>query len=539
MKAMIAFSFMLLIFLSQAQVHSLAKQWDQRYGGTNGDGLTIFQQTSDGGYILGGYSQSGISGNKTQPNWDTTEATDDYWIVKIDSLGAKQWDKRFGGAGDEVLYGLQQCKDNGYVIGGPSISGISGDKTQPCWGADDYWIVKTDSLGNKRWDKRFGGTNEDFMGCVIQTSDGGYIFGGFSFSDISGDRTQASRGLDDYWVVKIDSSGDKQWDKRFGTPTKDVLTSLTQTSDGGYMLGGSTYGDSIDDKTQHNWDTTLGSYDYWIVKVDSASTKQWDKRYGGNHDDEFAMLQQTFDGGYILAGTSGSDSGGDKTTSKYGYWIVKIDSLGNKQWDNAYTGGDYLYSVVQTNDRGYLLAGPSSQMLAAGDKTQNNLGATQTWIVKTDSFGNKEWDKTAFTYASEGGLAIQTSDGCYAIANTTSANIGGDKSQLSWANTPDYWIIKFCDTLISGIDDLSERPQINIYPNPFTTDLAINVQQANLKQATFSIYNMLGQQIYYRQEDALSPSYTKMLDLRYLPNGIYVVEVEVDGACVSREVVKQ
>ena len=163
-------------------------------------------------------------------------------------------------------------------------------------------------------------------------------------------------------------------------------------------------------------------------------------------------------------------------------------------------------------------------------------------MVKTDSVGNKQWDKTIFTYSGcQYNWGLETSDGCYAVGIETNAGIGGYKSQPNWDpgdSSADFWLLKFCMEP-TAINEITTQTQINIYPNPFTTNLAINVQRANLKQVTFSIYNMLGQQIYYRQEDGLSPNYTKMLDLSYLPNGIYVVEVEVDGACVSREVVKQ
>src|SRR5256885_327527 len=115
----------------------LVKQWDYRYGGTNDETFTAFQQTSDGGYILGGYSYSGIGGDKTE----ASKGSSDYWIVKTDSLGIKQWDKDFGGTVDDKLYSLQQTSDGGYILGGFSHSGIGGDKTEASIGGLDYWIV--------------------------------------------------------------------------------------------------------------------------------------------------------------------------------------------------------------------------------------------------------------------------------------------------------------------------------------------------------------------------------------------------------------
>ncbi|HRC32318.1 MAG TPA: hypothetical protein PK736_02625 [Bacteroidia bacterium] len=453
----------------------LVKQWDKRFGGTDFDLLSSLQQTSDGGYILGGISLSGIGGDKTQPSWGSY----DYWIVKIDSLGNKQWDKRYGGTDSDLLTSFQQTSDGGYILGGRSESGISGDKTQPSWGNDDYWIVKIDSLGTKQWDKRFGGTSYELFYSLQQTTDGGYILGGLSWSGISGDKTQPSWGSYDFWIVKISSLGNKQWDKRFGGASDDILYSLQQTTDGGYILGGYSWSGISGDKTQPSW----GVRDYWILKIDSLGNKQWDKRFGGTSIDWLNSLQQTTDGGYILGGMSNSGISGDKTQPAWGnsvdYWIVKIDSLGIKQWDKRFGGtsdDEGIGYISQTIDGGFLLSGDSYSPIS-GDKTENNLGPEQTWVIKTDALGNKQWDKTVFTNGhDEGGLAIKTKDGCFALANYTYAGIGGDKTQASQGSW-DYWIIKFCDTTLAVIPSVNlsasdtifcEKQSINFY------DLSLN-----------------------------------------------------------------
>ena len=202
-------SLLFISFLSVAQP-SLVKQWDARFGGTGNDKLTVFQQTSDDGFILAGVSSSGVNGDKTQPAWNNSF---DYWIVKTDASGNYQWDKRFGGTKNEILKSVYQTRDKGFLLGGYSNSGINGDKTQANWDTNsvsmnpsyDYWIVKIDSLGNKLWDKRFGGIYDDKFSCLIPAGDGGFLLGGFSGSGISGDKTQASWGSTDYWIVKIDS----------------------------------------------------------------------------------------------------------------------------------------------------------------------------------------------------------------------------------------------------------------------------------------------------------------------------------------------
>src|SRR5262249_54480464 len=153
-------------------------------------------------------SHSAISGDKTEDS----RGFSDYWVVKIDSNGVKQWDKRFGGTDADELVSLQQTVDGGYILGGGSNSGIGGDKKEESRGSDDYWVVKIDANGVKQWDKRFGGTDYDYLLWALrQTADGGYILGGYSYSGIGGDKTEESRGDVDYWVVKIDANGVKQW----------------------------------------------------------------------------------------------------------------------------------------------------------------------------------------------------------------------------------------------------------------------------------------------------------------------------------------
>jgi hypothetical protein len=177
-----------------AQTTPPPKQWDKRFGGTDYEGIYSIQQTTDGGYILGGYSNSGMGGDKTEDS----RGGFDYWIVKTDANGNKQWDKRFGGTDDDFLSTIQQTTDRGYILGGISSSSIGGDKTEDSRGGSDYWIVKTDADGNKQWDKRFGGTDDDggliLLETLQQTKDGGYILGGGSYSNIGGDKTEDSRG---------------------------------------------------------------------------------------------------------------------------------------------------------------------------------------------------------------------------------------------------------------------------------------------------------------------------------------------------------
>ena len=270
----------------------LLKQWDKRLGGTEPDLVTAILQTPDGGYLSGGYSFSDISGDKTQDNWSSTYA--DFWITKTDSLGQKVWDRRYGGIETEALYNMCATSDGNYMLIGSSNSGISGDKTQPAWGgSSDYWIVKIDSAGNKLWDKRYGGTDDDYISDIIEMPDGGFILGGLSYSGAGGDKTQASWGQGDYWVVRINSTGIVMWDKRFGGTGFETFGAMISPGNAAILLGGTSDSGISGDKTENS----RGFDDYWIVKTDTLGNKIWDKRFGGNQSDELMSMVATPDGG--------------------------------------------------------------------------------------------------------------------------------------------------------------------------------------------------------------------------------------------------
>ncbi|HEX8349386.1 MAG TPA: T9SS type A sorting domain-containing protein [Hymenobacter sp.] len=175
------------------------KQWDKAFGGSGTDAIYAMHQTSDGGYIMGGPSNSDISSDKSQAG----QGGLDYWVVKLDATGSKVWDRTFGGSGDDYLRALQPTPDGGFLLGGESKSGISGDKSQVNQGNYDYWVVKIDANGNKAWDRTLGGAAVEYCLAVQPTRDGGYVLGGLSNSGVGGDKTQASQGDYDYWTIKL------------------------------------------------------------------------------------------------------------------------------------------------------------------------------------------------------------------------------------------------------------------------------------------------------------------------------------------------
>jgi hypothetical protein len=220
-------------------------EWQNTIGGSSADYLQSIQQTTDGGYILGGYSASGISGDKTEASQGY-----DYWVVKLTTTGTIEWQNTIGGNYDDQLQSIQQTIDGGYILGGSSQSGISGDKTEASQGSVDYWVVKLTTTGTIEWQNTIGGSSTDYLQSIKQTTDGGYILGGYSNSDISGDKTEASQGIYDYWVVKLSTTGTIEWQNTIGGYYDDQLQSIQQTTDGGYILGGYSNSDISGDKNR-------------------------------------------------------------------------------------------------------------------------------------------------------------------------------------------------------------------------------------------------------------------------------------------------
>jgi len=354
-----------------------------------------------------------------------------------------EWQNTIGGSDFDDLRAIKQTSDGGYILGGYSKSSISGDKTENCIGAFDYWIVKMDAFGNIQWQNTIGGSGQDSFLAIEQTSDGGYLLGGYSGSNISGDKSENSfNGSADYWIVKIDSLGNIQAQNTIGGDGEDYLYSVKQTNDGGYILGGSSRSNISFDKTEN----TNGGTDFWIVKTDALCNIQWQNTIGGSGYDQLSSMDLTSDGGYILGGYSNSPFSGDKTENSVGfndYWIVKTDSLGNIQWQNTIGGSleDYLYSIEQTSEGGYFLGGHSSSSIS-GDKTENSKGGNDYWIVKTDSVGNVLWQNTIGGSNGECLFsAKQTNDGSFILGGFSFSNISGDKTE-NCIGTYDLLIIK-------------------------------------------------------------------------------------------------
>ena len=319
--------------------------WMKTFERTGNDQCYAVQQTDDGGYVFTGWTDSSFGAGR-----------EDMYLKKIDSRGNLEWIKTYGGSQDDYCESVHQTADGGYILGGWTYSHSSGNY--------DMILVKTDSNGEKEWQRTFGGNAWDACYSVLQTKDGGYILGG--------DTRKAFKSPRNMYLVKTDANGILEWDRTYGGNGSDGCYSIQQTADGGYVLAGES--DSFGS----------GPYDadMYLVKTDSRGNLKWQKTFGGKKSDGCYSVQQTFDGGYILGGDSESFS-----DDPFDVYVVKTDARGNLKWQRTFggEGWDDCYSVRQTVDGGYILAGYSDSF---------GNGDFDGYLVKTDSQGNLNWEKT-------------------------------------------------------------------------------------------------------------------------------------------------
>jgi hypothetical protein len=339
------------------------EEWNRTYGGSSDDVGTYGQQTKDGGYIITGYTSS--YGADAPFSWlIKVQHRGDLWLIKTDAEGQKEWDRTYGGLGKDLGFFVQQTKDEGYII-------VGGKKSFWIIGSYDLWIIKTDAKGNVLWDRTFGGSGEDLGFSVQQTNDDGYIIAGYT-SFTNGKKA---------WIIKIDSQGNKQLDMATGRADSEAA-SIGLTKDGGYIITGYTPSSGS------------GKEDVWLIKTNSKLHWDWLKTFGGPNRDLGLSVQETEDGGYIIAGLTESFGAG-----KGDVWLIKTDPKGDRERDRTLAGSkiDSGASVQQTRDGGYIVTGFNTTTIdnvGSYSRLFNSDNIGRVWLIKTDSEGIELWNET-------------------------------------------------------------------------------------------------------------------------------------------------
>jgi hypothetical protein len=283
-------------------------EWNQTYGGPEDDIAYNLVKSPDGGYALAGWTESFGAGGH------------DFWLVKVDELGNMEWSHTYGGTENEVAESLIMTDDEGYLLVGTKEG--------------DCWVVKTDADGNIMWNHIYGGTENDGANSVAKTSDGGYI--------IVGSTDSFGAGASDAWLIKIDAFGVEEWNNTYGGPENDRAESVVVTSEGDYVIAGSTRSFGA------------GASDAWLIKTDENGVKEWNQTYGGVNTEGAGDLFRTSDGGYVMAGETRSYGAGDMD-----WWLVRTDGSGNLLWNQTYGGAelDFVQAAIATSDGKYVIAG--------------------------------------------------------------------------------------------------------------------------------------------------------------------------------------
>ena len=362
------------------------EEWNRTYGGSGIDRAEHFQQTSDGGYIIAGTTRL------------CDDCSSDIWLVRTDPNGNEQWNKTIGVPHVSSFDFIQQTLDGGYILAGRTVS--SGINRR------DIWLAKTDTNGNEQWNKTFKLDGYEGTSHIWQTSDGGYVLAGKIYTENNPEpKGKIVYTGSDVSIIKTDKDGNLEWNRTFGGLKDEWARIVQQTSDGGYILAGSTqsYGS--------------GKSDIWLVRTDYEGEEQWNRTYGGDSRDWANSVQQTFDGGFIIAGGTESYGAGHSD-----FFLVKTDRNGNEQWNRRFGGESHeLFSHVdQTTDGGFILGGRTLSF--DGDY----------WLIKTDADGNMQWDRT-FDQRPESFLQI--SDGCFVFTRVTGSK--QDRKILLTKTDPD------------------------------------------------------------------------------------------------------
>jgi len=443
---------------------NLKIQWTKTIGGLADEGNEIVQ-TKDSGYVIVGNTESFGLGVRN------------IYVVKLDVSGNLQWTKSIGGSHSDEGYSIIQTKDGGYAITGETRS--VADTAN-----GDVYVVKLSASGNIMWTKTIGGRGEDAGNSIVQTLDGGFAIAGetYSFGDTA---------YGDVYVIKLDSAGNIKWTKTIGGIYRDLAYSIIQTNDAGYAIAGRTESFGA------------GGDDMYVIKLDAAGNLQWTKTIGGTNIDFAYSIVQAYDKGYAISGGTFSFGPG------YGYiYLVKLDSSGNLKWTNIFgdATSDYSYSLVQTADSGYAVAGITNGI---------GVGTYDIILVKTDSIGN-----TCQVLVRDSGRV--SSGGSITASDSGRISSGGAITSIDSGRVSSGGAIKDSCGVVTLVDNISpESKTIELFPNPNNGKFTLEVKSEELRsKSTIEIYNMLGERIYFQSFNTQHSAFN--IDLGSKSPGVYL-----------------
>jgi hypothetical protein len=409
--------------------------WAKTYGGPSADGYEEardIRETNDGGYIIAGSTASFGARNR------------DYWVMKLNNTGTIEWEKTYGGTAQDDAYTVVKTIDGGYLVAGESYSFRTGTTSR------DIWILKLFSDGTIDWEKNYGGIGTEHVKSVITTLDvegnpDGYLVVGSTYS--------FSAGGADIWLLKLSADGTVAWEKAYGGSNNEFGRAAQQTSDRGYIVVGDTQSFGV------------GNRDIWVLKLNAAGGVEWQKTFGGSDYDQPVSVQVDDGSGYVIGAFTRSFNG---ETRGYDYWILKLNDLGEVQWQKIYGTalGEYMEKLEKTNGGGYVAIG----------RIEDPIQGYNIWALKLSATGRIDWQRMynlepGGISETEWGYAIQqTGDGGYTVAGTT-----------NWITmNGDFWVLKLAGggSLGCGIDTATEGIATDTTLTLTTTEATITDSEA-------------------------------------------------------------
>ncbi len=458
---------------------------------------------------------------------------DDFWVVKLDRHGAIQWQKTLGGVIDEKAFSVQQTFDGGYIVAGEANSNEG--QVRGNHGRFDYWVVKLDSSGDIDWQRSLGGSKDDFATCIRQTKDSGYIVVGGSFS--ADGQVTGHHGMDIYsdcWVVKLGSSGHIQWQHSYGGTSGDVGQDVQETNDGGYVVAGNATSNDGDVRGVH--DPVYG--DAWIIKISRTGDLQWQHAFGGSDYEQANSILQTTDDGYVFAGWTRSANGDvSGNHGNYDFWVVKLDKKGTLQWQKCAggTGGDLAYGIRQTKNGDYIVAGGTGSN--DGDVTGLHGHAKEDfWVIKLDSRGAIQWQKAlgGTAYEEARSIALSKDGGCVVAGSSGFSGVNNGDVTGNHGNY-DCWVAKLSSADIANTNTV-QQDHINICTPqisiaPNPAISFVNITVGNASKATLRITNGSRHIIY--ENSTIAENATIRVDVSSYTPAIYYVQLIRKGTVIG------
>lgn len=466
-------STMVVTSLAAQQKDCVQPLWSMHYGGSGNEQFQRLISSSTGGFVAVGYSES------TNGDLTGNRGGRDMWVVRLDSLGKILWQRNLGGSQDEVAKDVVELPGGDLLVLG-STSSVDGDVTGN-HGAEDVWLVRLDANGQIIWTRTFGGSLSESAERLLSTGDG-FLVAGYSQS-ADGD-VPFNRGDFDYWVFKIDASGNLLWSNTYGGTLADWAYSITAADGGRFFVAGSTF--SNDGDVSGN----QGFYDFWIIKINAQGQLIWDKNFGGSLEERLYTAHAAPDGGLLIAGTTLSTNGDIPSTfGSYDVWLLRLDPNGQILWNRSFGGAqeDRAFAVIPIEDGWLIGAYTSSQ----NGTVAANYGIRDAWLLRVDDTGNLLWEKNFGGSADDRfyGLALTTSGGYAAtgLSSSSDFDLNGNFGQRdAWVIVlrPDSLLVELGnDTLIcagqqvvlkTGLSDV-----LHLWSNGTTSD-SLAVQASGL-----------------------------------------------------------